>query len=94
MSKVKSKLSRRDYLKMSMLSTGALMLPGFAYSKSLFAANSKLNIALIGGGGIARSCYKDCLDENVVAIADVDDISGARGFNTFPSTRYSCSSGC
>lgn len=61
-----------------MLSAGALVLPRFANSKTLFATNSKLNIALIGGGGIARSCYNDCMDENVVAIADVDDVSGVK----------------
>ena len=87
MDRLKSKLSRRDYVKMSLLSAGSLVLPGFATGQKWSASKPKLNIALVGGGGIARTAFKDCQLENVVAIADVDDSQGAPGFNAFPNAK-------
>lgn len=84
MTKLNSKLSRRDYLKMSLLGAGSLALGGFFNGCSGKSALSKLNVALIGGGGIAKTAFKDCQNENVIAIADVDDLTGADGFKTFP----------
>ncbi|MFC2115076.1 Gfo/Idh/MocA family oxidoreductase [Bacteroidota bacterium] len=87
MNKLNSKLSRRKYLKLSMLAAGSLALPGFAYGKPGFSANSKLNVALVGGGGIAKTAFRDCKNENVIAIADVDDATGAPGFEAFPQAK-------
>lgn len=81
----KSKLSRRDYVKLSVLGAGSLMLPGFA--KSCSSDNGKLNIALIGSGGIAKTAFRHCQPENVIAIADVDDVQGAPGFKVFPKAK-------
>ena len=82
-----SKLSRRDYLKLGLLGAGSLAFGGFAIGCSGKSAFSKLNVALIGGGGIAKTAFKDCQNENVIAIADVDDIAGADGFKTFPNAK-------
>ncbi|MEM9398652.1 MAG: Gfo/Idh/MocA family oxidoreductase [Verrucomicrobiota bacterium] len=46
-----------------------------------------MNIALIGGGGIAKTAFHDCRDHNVVAIADVDFEVGALGFKAFPNAK-------
>lgn len=77
--------SRRNFLK---ISAGAALLPTpFAIGKPGTSANAKLNIALIGGGGIAKTAYGECRNENVVAIADVDDVRGATGFKEFPKAK-------
>ncbi len=87
MDKLNSKLSRRDYIKISVLGTGALVLGGFAIRQTGIFSKSKLNVALIGGGGIAHTAYKDCQLENVVAIVDVDDVKGADGYKAFPKAK-------
>ena len=48
----------------------ALLLPHRSPSGNR-GAIGKLNIALIGGGGIAKTAYGECRAENVVAIADI-----------------------
>ncbi len=50
-------------------------------------ANDRLNVALIGAGGIAKTAFGDCRDHNVVALADVDDKRGAEGFKAFPEAK-------
>ncbi len=87
MGRIYSRLSRRDYLKLSLLGTGGLILPSFAFGRPRINANSLLNVALIGGGGIAKSAFADCKKENVVAIADVDEVSGEVGFKAFPEAK-------
>jgi len=87
MTKLNLKLSRRDYIKMSMLGAGSLALGGFFIGCRGKSSLSKLNVALIGGGGIAKTAFKDCQNENVIAIADVDDIAGSDGFKTFPNAK-------
>jgi predicted dehydrogenase len=66
---------------------GGLILPRLALGQRKPGANSTLNVALIGGGGIAKTCFRDCEDENVIAIADVDDVAGAEGFAKFPQAK-------
>ncbi|MDX1284576.1 MAG: Gfo/Idh/MocA family oxidoreductase, partial [Draconibacterium sp.] len=86
MNKKTKGISRRDYLKTSFMATGALAIGGFTIGCNPLG-KSKLNIAMIGGGGIARTAFKDCRDENVVAIADVDDVTGAPGYEAFPEAQ-------
>lgn len=81
-------ISRRDYLKKSLLGAGVMAIGGFTIGCNLFS-KSKLNIALVGSGGIAKTAFKDIREENVVAIAEVDDVTGAPGLEEFPNaTRY------
>jgi hypothetical protein len=82
-----NKISRRELLKTSAAYGGFLILSRLARGREKKSANSTLNVALIGGGGIAKTCFGDCDDENVVAIADVDDVSGAEGFKRFPQAK-------
>ncbi len=79
------KLNRRDFLKTGTLASGTLILTG---TRPVMAANNKLNVALIGGGGIAKTAFSECRRENVVAIADVDEVRGAVGFNEFPNAKH------
>lgn len=82
-----NKITRRDYLKASAAIGGSFFLPRFAIGQSGMSANSKLNIALIGSGGIAKSAFGNLRDDNVIAIAEVDEIRGAPGFEEFPSAK-------
>ena len=48
-------------------------MPGFAIGQAGKSANGKLNIALVGVGGKGRGPTVGCLNENVVALCDVDE---------------------
>ena len=87
MNRKNTHLSRRDAIKMSLMGAGSLALGGLVYGCNDTSKKQKLNIALIGGGGIAKTAFKDCKDENVVAIADVDEVTGAIGFEAFPEAK-------
>src|SRR5210317_874121 len=80
-------ISRREYLKTSAAAVGSTMLPAFSIGQAGPGANARLNVALIGGGGIAKTAFSECRKHNVVAIADVDDVSGATGFDEFPKAK-------
>ncbi len=81
------KITRRNYLKTSTLASGALFLPSFSIGQAGPSANAKLNVGLVGSGGIARTAFGDCRSHNVIAIADVDDVTGAEGFQAFPAAK-------
>ena len=81
------KITRRDYLKASAVISGSFILPQFAIGRPGRSANSKINIAMIGAGGIARTCYDECSQENLIAIAEVDLVQGAPGLEKFPQAK-------
>jgi predicted dehydrogenase len=87
MSKKNTNLSRRDAIKMSLMGAGSLAIGGLVYGCNDTFKRQKLNIGLIGGGGIAKTAFNDCKNENVVAIADVDEVTGAVGFEAFPEAK-------
>ncbi|MGD9417779.1 MAG: Gfo/Idh/MocA family protein [Verrucomicrobiota bacterium JB025] len=66
-------LPRRSFLKQSAaVSAGAFVLPRFAIGKPGGSANGKVNVAMIGTGGIAGQAYDGTKGENIVALCDVD----------------------
>jgi predicted dehydrogenase len=87
MSKKNTNLSRRDAIKMSLMGAGSLAIGGLVYGCNDTFKRQKLNIGLIGGGRIAKTAFNDCKNENVVAIADVDEVTGAVGFEAFPEAK-------
>jgi len=85
---MKNKIKRRDFLKCAgAVGASTFVLPSFSIGKSGPSANSKLNIAMIGGGGIANMAFGSLKGENIVAVCDVDDRyskhKGARSFTDF-----------
>lgn len=80
-------ISRRDYLKISATLGGSVFFPSFAIGRPGLTANSKVNIGLVGSGGIAETAFKDCRDHNVIAIAEVDEVQGAPGLKAFPNAK-------
>ena len=64
---------RRHFLKTSAAVTaGTFVLPQFSIGKPGPSANSKLNVAMIGCGNVARQSIGGCKSENIVALCDVD----------------------
>ncbi len=66
-------MKRRNFLKTAAAtSAGVFVLPRFSIGKPGLSANSKLNIAMIGSGNIAKSAYNGCRGENIVGLCDID----------------------
>jgi predicted dehydrogenase len=63
-------LPRRDFLRLSLLTTGAVALgaPAFLRGQNL---NNKLNIGIIGCGGRGGAAVEQSRGENIVALCDV-----------------------
>lgn len=80
-------LSRRDFVKLSASAAALFSLPRFAVGQSGPAPGRKLNLAFIGGGGIAQNAFSDCEGENYVAICDVDDERAANAYATYPKAK-------
>jgi len=81
------KLTRRTFLtRASTAAAGAFMMPGLLrYGNG--RDNGKVNIAVIGVGGQGRSNWRDCRNENIVALCDVSETAAANGFKTFPDAK-------
>ena len=81
---MKSKISRRSFVRASAFaSAGMMAVPHLAAC----AANRKLNIAVIGVGGRGEKNWEACMEENIVALCDVDDTMAANGFSLLPEAR-------
>lgn len=78
--------SRRQFVKAS---TAAALAFHYVPSRLLGqdAPSNKLNIAAIGVGGMGNSNLKNCKEENIVALCDVDSAYAARTFNEYPNAR-------
>lgn len=77
-------LSRRTFLKStSAASAGILFVPNL-FSQS---ANNRLNFAVIGVGGRGRANWGPVMNENIVAMCDVDDNRAAQGYNLCPKAK-------
>ena len=65
-------ITRRNFIQTAAAATGAFVLPRFSIGQPGASANSKLNIAMVGAGGIAHMAYNGLQGENIVALCDVD----------------------
>ena len=76
--------SRRMFLKSATAATaGVIILPNLLSC----TRSNKLNVALIGAGGRGEDNWEKLMNENIVAIADVDDNRAANAFKTFPKAK-------
>jgi predicted dehydrogenase len=79
------RLSRREFGALSAASLGAWMsLQG---GRPL-SANEKLNVGCIGAGGKGETNILGVMRENVVAIAEVDEARGTKGFRLVPKAKH------
>ncbi len=81
------KTSRRKFLQHSAVGTGALTLPLFSITRSSLAAHHKVNMAVVGAGGMGGYAVKVAESENLVAFCDVDDARAAGAFKRNPRAR-------
>ena len=77
-------LSRRSFITTSAaIAAGTAILPGLTRCKGF----GKLNIAVIGVGGRGKDNWKECMNENIVALCDVSDSAAEEGFKTFANAK-------
>ena len=83
---IKRKLSRRKFM-----ASSALAAFSFHYIPSRLlgadAPSNKLNIAGIGVGGMGGGNLRQCADENIVALCDVDTEYAAKTFKKYPKAK-------
>lgn len=84
-----SGISRRYFFFGSVL-TGTVPAAGFGSVASLArlgykSPNEKLNLAAIGAGGKGWTDINGCRTENLVAMADPDEVRAERAFKAFPA---------
>ena len=84
----KTNMRRRDFLAAAgAVAAGTFIPQHFNIAKAGTSANSKVNVAMIGGGGIAGMAFGGCKGENIVAVCDVDskftNREGAKSFTDF-----------
>ncbi len=85
---VKTIMRRRDFLGTAgVIAAGSFTGGTFNILKAGESPNSKVNVAMIGGGGVAGQAFGGCKGENIVAVCDVDSKSnkrdGAKSFTDF-----------
>ncbi|MBN1407235.1 MAG: Gfo/Idh/MocA family oxidoreductase [Calditrichaceae bacterium] len=85
----KSQVTRRKFLKQAVAGTTAFtIIPRYVLGgKGYIAPSDKLNIACIGVGGMGKDNLKMCVDENIVALCDVDDDYSAPVYETYPDAK-------
>ncbi len=78
------KPTRRQFLSSSLAAGGALALPFDAPGRTRRLAFSKINVAVVGVGGMGGYAVREAAKENLVAFCDVDDARAARHYERHP----------
>ena len=86
-SKKNARFSRRDFVKSSILATGAYSFPSIILGQQSNSPNNKLNIACIGIGGKGIGDVGDAAKHgNIVALCDIDpEVRGAETISKHPN---------
>lgn len=78
------KSNRRHFLQTTATVAGAFVLPRFSIGRAGESANSKINVAVIGAGGMGGYAVHQAGKQNLVAMADVDQDRAAGAFKRHP----------
>lgn len=78
------KTNRRRFLQITTTALGALALPRFSIAKPGVTASRKLNVAVVGAGGMGGYAVTEAAKENLVAFSDVDDARTAKAYKEHP----------
>lgn len=81
-----TKISRRSFVKNSAMAAVAINYLPFPLRGANVPSN-KLNIAAIGVGGMGGSNLRNCENENIVALCDVDHNYAANTFKRYPKAK-------
>jgi predicted dehydrogenase len=80
---------RRAFLRSSALAAGALALPRRSAAQAAGSANGKLNLAVVGAGGMGGYAVAQAALENFAAICDVDERRACKAHEAHPDVpRY------
>src|ERR1035438_10328857 len=80
-------MQRRDFLKSAATSAAGLTILRSGTLSGRNAPSNKLNIALIGVWGRGTAHYNTLLQENVVALCDVNDDRTKQALRIFPNAK-------
>lgn len=72
-------LSRRDWMRGAAATAGLLATPGGAWARRI-APSDRVNVAVIGAGGMGAQNMTKLTSQNIVAVADVDFGHVAKAF--------------
>ncbi|MEM7386764.1 MAG: Gfo/Idh/MocA family oxidoreductase, partial [Verrucomicrobiota bacterium] len=81
------KTNRRQFLRTSAAAAGASSFPLFAIGQGGSSANSRINCAVIGAGGMGGYAVGEASKQNLVAIADLDERRAAKAFQRNPKAK-------
>jgi predicted dehydrogenase len=79
------KSDRRDFIKSSALAATALTLPRFSFGQSGGSLNGRINVAVVGAGGMGNYAVEQAATENFVALCDVDEERACKAFQAHPA---------
>src|SRR3954465_15942452 len=79
-------MQRRDLLKSAAVGAGLTILKSGTL-RGQNAPSNKLNIALMGVWGRRTAHYNVLMNENVVALSDVNDLRTKEGLELFPQAK-------
>ena len=80
-------LTRRQFVKRTVIATAALAIP-FVARRNVLGANGRLNIAGVGVGGKGASDVANVDNENIYALCDVDEVNAAGSFQKYPQAKH------
>ena len=83
------KSTRRKFLRRTSASAIVFaIVPSFVVGTSgQTPPSGKLNLAAIGVGGMGQNNLKQCTDENIVALCDVDEDYAGKVFKQYPGAK-------
>ena len=84
---IDKKTTRRQFLQTSAVAASAFAIGPNGLLRKADAPSNKLNIAGVGVGGMGAHNLKQCADENIVALCDVDQAYAAKTFQTYPNAK-------
>lgn len=80
-------IQRREFLKTTAAVTAGYWISTSAPRARGQSPNEKLNLAVIGIGGQGGTNLRNVAKQNIVALCDVDEKRGAKGFEQFPNAK-------
>ena len=85
----KNEVNRRRFLKTAVAGTGLFsIVPSYVLGRNgQTPPSGKLNVAGVGVGGQGGSNLRNCENENIIALCDVDTKYAAKTFDRYPNAR-------
>ncbi len=81
-------MTRRQFVSTAASTFAFTIVPGYVLgANGKTPPSEKLNIASIGAGGMAKGNIKNCRNENIVALCDVDDERAAEMYGIYPKAK-------